>query len=1111
MAPVRRAYLPSLCTLVLVMASAPPPVDAWQTQLIGSHDVANDLVETIVVTDQGDAILAGRFDCRLTVAKLAARSGGVLWQQTPPFGGRSCGAPTGDGPVEPALVLDDGGGLVIARNGVAKLDAASGALLWHHGVELGEGSRFDAAAIDSMGNVLVGGYVATSDFGPEWDFLVVKLDGATGQVLWTQAVTGTPSPIPLDYESDTSLDRVLSITVDAADDVVAAGRIETLGEPRFAVVKLAGASGGVLWQDTGAAGEVAAVVVNQDGDVIAAGRDGGADILLRKLTGATGTAMWQRSILGDAAPTAAGRVSLALGPGGDPVVAGALAELDTGLDIAVIRLASEDGQERWRAIVTGSGPAPDVPRALAIAPAGDVLVAGTLAAEGDDGDLAAISLDVATGTVRWRRTVAGAAGAVDAGQAVAVDARGDVLVGGGTRAREADLDMTTVKLAAADGAPRWRRDLGGSNGGFDEGHAVAVTAGGDVVAAGYVFNGFGRINDFTVARLSGRTGVERWRQEINGFAFGFSPGNDQAVAVAVDADDDVAVAGTIADDGRSRAFAVVKLDGETGGEQWRVLIAGNSFGGQESARAVAFDAAGDVLAVGFLHNQHPRAFDPDLFVVKLDGNDGAELWRRIIPSQHRGEAFAVALDRTGDVVVAGRLSSAATGSDFIVLKLAGATGDEQWRRVVTGAATSSSAARALAVDAVGDVVAIGEVVDATTGGNVVVLKLDGQTGAETWRHTQTNGRFARDVGIDLLGHVVVLATLSEPDGTTTLRALELDGRSGAMRWARTLAHEINQHAGLAIDDAGDVVVTGATTGGALLIAKLGSDGGKERWRRSITGSAGGHGHGAAVAVDAAGDVAVVGQTTNLGSGFDFAVLKVRGDDGSDAVAAELRQCKGALRRAGAGILLGRLAALQRCRNAVNDGSLTSAAETCGDLAPTARAMMVAGTRARRLVATRCSDALLGELGACAGSVDAVVTADGREGCLVAANTAAADLMIAAAYGRTLAREEQGARSCQRAIGRASRRLAHRLIDAAASCDRAVDNGRVFDAAPCPDGAAGARRAVRPAIAAACDDARLGAIEPCAPTLDGLATLDGAGCLIGIHADAVRSAVAAPAR
>ena len=1096
------------------MASAPPSVDGWQTHLVGSRDVANDLVQTIAVTDQGDAILAGTFDCRLTVAKLAARSGGVLWRQTPPFGGRSCDAPIGDGPVEPALALDGGGGVVIARNGVAKLDAETGVLLWHQPMELGHGTRFDAVAIDSMGNVLVGGYVTTSDFGPEWDFLVVKLDGATGQVLWTQAVTGTPSPIPMDYGGDTSLDRVLSITVDAAGDVVAAGRIETLGEPRFAVVKLAGATGGVLWQDTGAAGEVAAVVVTHHGDVIAAGRDGGADILVRKLTGATGTAVWQRSILGGAAPTAAGRVSLALGLGGDPVVAGALAEpasgLDVGLDIAVTRLASEDGQERWRAIVTGSGAAPDVPRALAIAPSGEVLVAGTLASEGDDGDLAAISLDFATGTVRWQRTVAGAAGAVDAAHVVAVDARGDVLVGGGTRARDADLDMTTVKLAGADGAQRWRRDLGGSAGGFDEGHAVATTAGGDVVAAGYVFNGFGRSTDFTVARLSGRTGAERWRQEINGFVFGQSPGHDQAVAVAVDAADDVAVAGGIADEGRSRVFAVVKLDGETGREQWRALIHGNSFAGQESARAVAFDAAGDVLAAGFLHNQHPRAFDSDLFVVKLAGKDGTELWRRIVPSQHRGDAFALALDRSGDVVVAGLLSQAATGSDFIVVKLAGATGDERWRRVVTGAATYSSAARALAVDAVGDVVAIGKVVDATTGGDVVVLKLDGQTGAETWRYTQANGRFARDVGIDPDGHVVVLETLSEPDGTTTLGALELDGRTGTMRWARTLAHEINQHACLAIDDAGDVVVTGTTTRGALLIAKLASDGGKERWRRSITGSAGGHGHGAAVAVDAAGDVAVVGQTTNLGSGFDFAVLKVRGDDGSDAVAADLGQCKGALRRAGAGVLLGRLAALQRCRNAVNDGSLTSAPEACGDLAPTVRAMTVAGTRARRLVATRCSDALLGDLGACAGSVDAVVAADGREGCLVTANTAAADLMIAAAYGRTLAREERPARSCQRAIGRASRRLAHRLIAAAASCDRAVDNGRVFDAAPCPDGSAAARRAVRTVVAADCDDTLLGAIEPCAPTFDGLAARDGSGCLVGIHADAVLSAVSAAA-
>src|SRR5207245_1125833 len=95
------------------------------------------------------------------------------------------------------------------------------------------------------------------------------------------------------------------------------------------------------------------------------------------------------------------------------------------------------------------------------------------------------------GGLRWAQRF-GSTGS-DAGQAVAMDGSGNVLVtgvfqgtvdfGGGPRASAGGMDIFVAKYAGASGAHMWSVSFGGAQDDFGQG--IAVDGAGDVVVVGY--------------------------------------------------------------------------------------------------------------------------------------------------------------------------------------------------------------------------------------------------------------------------------------------------------------------------------------------------------------------------------------------------------------------------------------------------------------------------------------------------------------------------------------------------------------------------------------------------------------------------------------------------
>jgi len=241
---------------------------------------------------------------------------------------------------------------------------------------------------------------------------------------------------------------------------------------------------------------------------------------------------------------------------------------------------------------------------------------------------------------------------------------------------------------------------------------------------------------------------------------------------------------------------VHRFDGQTGTTHWQVAVADVQTSGW--ARAVSVDAVGDVLVAGSAVLQ--SLAEPAFLVVKLDGDDGTEVWRYVIPELGNDLVWADAAVPlpSGDVLAAGF-----AGGDVHVVKLAGADGAEIWHYTTPapppdGAATDYTA---LVADAGGDAFV------AMTGIRLSVLRLDGTDGTETWRYDtpETSAEFPT-VAIAPDGDVVAsggfrLVKLAAADGVpiwnvpmgSTARPLvNGDGNVLVVRWAPL---EIAKHEG----------------------------------------------------------------------------------------------------------------------------------------------------------------------------------------------------------------------------------------------------------------------------------------------------------------------------
>lgn len=126
---------------------------------------------------------------------------------------------------------------------------------------------------------------------------------------------------------------------------------------------------------------------------------------------------------------------------------------------------------------------------------------------------------------------------------------------------------------------------------------------------------------------------------------------------------------------------------------------------------------------------------------------------------------------------------------------------------------------------------------------------------------------------------------------------------------------------------------------------------------------------------------------------------VAGDGCSEACAleSEALRCQLAIAKAARNYVRGTLQALQKCQAQRDKGALVVA--SCINESKTQGSIASAQLKVRKTIEKDCTSNMLPALGACADSLDSLVSVDGNSGCLITGHRAAIDKMIFDQFGQ----------------------------------------------------------------------------------------------------------------
>lgn len=357
---------------------------------------------------------------------------------------------------------------------------------------------------------------------------------------------------------------------------------------------------------------------------------------------------------------------------------------------------------------------------------------------------------------------------------------------------------------------------------------------------------------------------------------------DKAAAMAVDYAGNIIVTGFSTGTGSGHDYLTVKYNpqGET---LWtrRYSSSGNA---PDEACAVAVDAAGNVYVTG-----QSRQGNHEVALTIKYSSTGLQQW--VCPvagfgADSNAAARAIALDANGNVYICGYAQDSTGGTNYLVAKLTG-TGTVAYVARYDGPANGADTAHALTADAAGNVYVTGSSAGAGTGLDFATIKFDAH-GDTVWVARYNGPGNANDIAralvLDGSGNLLV-AGQSWGSGTVfdyaTIKYLPAGDTAWVRRYNHTPTNGVDIPYALTVDAADNVYVTGSSESNRYedyATIKY-SSAGIQRWVSRYNGSTNGVDEAKAVVVDAAGNVYVTGYSE---SGNDYDVFTVQYDSSGTA-------------------------------------------------------------------------------------------------------------------------------------------------------------------------------------------------------------------------------------
>jgi uncharacterized delta-60 repeat protein len=863
--------------------------EAWVKRY--SNLLNNGIDQTVMaVTDsRGDVIVAGYTDRGnlakdfLTI-KFSGTNGSILWERR--YNGPLNGEDEARG-----LAVDSEGNVIVT--GVVdrlnwseasgdyctiKYAAANGVTLWEQRYNGPANDRDEpsAVAVDSDGNAVVTGF--STGNGSSRDFYTAKYRAADGVVLWEQRYNGPGN----------GRDEATALALDANGNVVVGGM--SRGTGAFAdpyVAKYSAVNGGLIWAkrptpttpNIGA--EIIALTLDADGNILIANRAYSSvaveqGFYVTKHAASDGRELWRTSYPSPAFGRHAAK-AIAVDGKGNLVLTGITFYEQTPSNALTVKFAASNGALLWQNRFDGPAHMNDGSQAVAIDPAGNALVTGYSESASGDRGIYTAKYAAESGALLWEQRYQSPENFPDSGFAVATDQNGDVIITGTvglgpsspyTNAIE-QSDSYTAKYSTTGGQLLWELRYNGEVNGWDSANAVAVGPDGNPVVTGFSQNN-SRAWDFYTAKHDSSNGSLIWEKRHSGYG----PGGYAIYhsAMALDSSGNVVIAGSsVGTNNYPAFFFTAKYASQDGALLWEKYY-GDATSSYAEARAVAADKEDNVVATGRVGEL--------FYTAKYAAKDGALIWEKRYNGGNGGPA-AVAVDLKGNAIM-----TASSEGDVYTAKYAAADGKLLWDKRYPATMNERHQATALAVDAGGNVVVTGSTYSRFTGSDFLTLKFAAATGGVIWERRYdgpiSDNDYPTAVVVDRSGDVFVTGFSMTTSTNSDFHTLKYSAGDGATLWERRYdspSHGWDGSYTLKIDPSGNVVISGHSMNERgnpdIYTAKYASADGALLWERQYASPRAGLDYAAAAEVDLKGNVFVTGYT---GSGFFYDIITIKYDE-----------------------------------------------------------------------------------------------------------------------------------------------------------------------------------------------------------------------------------------
>ena len=392
---------------------------------------------------------------------------------------------------------------------------------------------------------------------------------------------------------------------------------------------------------------------------------------------------------------------------------------------------------------------------------------------------------------------------------------------------------------------------------------------------------FGLLTTLAVAGFTSPAHAERsyfaWAQVYDRQA----SSSQNGVAVATDRRGNVAATGYVFINNVENYYTA-KYDALTGAKLWEATYNGG-FGANHPASVVC-DSLGNVIVTGLSYG---ASNTPDYYTVKYAASNGAVLWSRRYDNGGEDKAVKVAVDPLDNIIVTGSSVSQSNHEDFYTVKYNSA-GTVQWSQRYDSAGHFIDQPTALFVDASGNVAVTG--VSRVGSNNCFYTAKYNSAGAKIWEKN-FDGLGGKDdtgegVAMDAIGNVLVTGTVINADGTYAFHTIKYSSGLGNIQWEQNYNSPVSSYtnpAGLVVDAAGNAIIAGTSVldnfKTTFYVAKYDATNGSLQWEKR-TDAPGDTDTVSAIAIDAYGNPIVAGDSQNTDLNADFYTVKFAGTSGA---------------------------------------------------------------------------------------------------------------------------------------------------------------------------------------------------------------------------------------